>query len=114
MGCQLMDIYAGDEIYLTTDVYVDFTEMRLWKKVVVTRTTKTLIFIGKTRFKKLSFGTNLFEINSDTTFRAIKDNDLLKYKRLQIKFSDYEWRDVNFKTLMHINSILLLAEMNNK
>lgn len=109
-----MDVKVGDEIYLTTRVYVGFTEMQHWEKVVVTRTTKTLIFIGKTKFRKLGFGINLFEINDETTCKATEYNNFLKHKELQNRFRNYKWNDVNLKTLMDINKILLLAEKHNE
>jgi len=112
-----MNIKTGDEIFLTEWVYIGFSQRLSWKKAVVTRITKTLIFVEDIKFRKCSLGVDLFEINDETLCRATEDNSLLRRKELQIKFSVYKWQHIELETLEDINNILLLAEIttrNNK
>jgi len=89
-----MDVKAGDEMYLYKWAYIGFSEMYYWEKVVIARTTKTLIFAKNIKFRKSDIGIHLFEINDETTRKATKDNNFFKHKELQIKF-----RIINGKTL---------------
>lgn len=105
-----MNVKAGDEMYLSTWVYINFAQMRSWEKIVITRTTKTLIFVGNLKFRKSSIRIDLFEINDETIRKATEDNNLLEHKKLQVRFSNYKWGNIDLATLMNINEILILAE----
>lgn len=105
-----MNVKAGDELFLSTWVYIGFSQMRSWEKIVITRTTKTLIFVGNLKFRKSSIRIDLFEINDETICRAIEDNNFLKHKKLQSRFSNYKWENIDLATLIDINEILLLTE----
>lgn len=109
-----MDIKAGDEMYLSTWVYINFAQIISWEKVIVTRTTKTLFFVGDIKFKKSSDRSRFVEINDKTTHRVIEDNNFLKHKKLQSRFSNYKWGNIDLATLIDINEILILAENHNE
>ncbi len=110
MNVKAMNVKAGDEMYLYKWVCIGFSQMRSWEKIVITRTTKTLIFVNNIKFRRSDVGIHLFEINDETIRKATEDNDLLEHKKLQVRFSNYKWGNIDLATLMDINEILILAE----
>ncbi len=109
-----MNVKIGDKLFLHRWVYRGFTQMSFWKIVVVTRMTKTLIFVTTgdkdIKFNKRSFGTNLLQIDEETKNRVAQDNDALKHHKLQTEFYNYKWETLTLETLQSINEILLSVE----
>ncbi len=109
-----MNVKAGDEMFLVEEIYIGFSRTSSLRKVIITRTTKTLLFVGNLKFRKSSIGIDLLEINDETIRKAKEYEDISKYRKLQSKFYNYKWEKIDLKTLMDITEILLLAENHNE
>lgn len=111
-GKQDMGIKAGDELFHVTDVRIGWSNrIKSWEKVVVERTTKTLIFIEGSKFedvkfRRKDFGFDLREINEENVQKAKESNRLLKQAHLRADFSNYKWGEVELEKLLRIEGIL--------